>query len=328
MNFSISEKKRTILILSWIWILPWIIPGCGGGNEGEKTAVGETSLTVLFSSDLLGKIRSCGCTVEDTGGLGRRATYTGETRRVAKNLLVLDAGDIFSLDLSFSKIEGELAMECLSVIGLDAFTPGEIDFIFGLPFLQTMAENASFDFVAANLVDPQTDELIFPHPYLVKELNTGFKVGITGVLDESIVFPGYIDRSGFALQPADKTLRKILPRMKKESDFLILLSHLGLEKTKKLLAEIPGFDLAIVGHGKPVIKGEEKVGKTLILATGGQGQYLGRIDLSLLPTGKCTYGRMKLIPLSDDIAIHPEVRTLFRQYDVPLTDKEARGGGH
>jgi 2',3'-cyclic-nucleotide 2'-phosphodiesterase (5'-nucleotidase family) len=78
----------------------------------------------------------------------------------------------------------------------------------------------------------------------------------------------------------------------------------------------------VVGHGKPVIKKLEKQGKSIMLATGGSGQFIGRIDLSLSAAGVIEQGQMKLEPLNDSIQLNQEVKDLFTQYGVPLTDKE------
>ena len=102
-------------------------------------------MTILFSSDLLGKIRSCGCTVDDTGGLGRRATYVEEIRAKDGHVLVLDAGDAFSIDLSYSQAEADLTWDAFNLMRLDAFTPGETELVFGLPYLERLAERAEFD---------------------------------------------------------------------------------------------------------------------------------------------------------------------------------------
>ena len=299
-----------------------LIHGCGGG-EPEPTGRESASVTVIFSSDMLGKIRSCGCTVEDSGGLGRRATYTERIREGRREILVLDAGDAFSLDLSFTKTEAELTMESFSLIGVDVFTPGETEFIFGLPFLKAAADNADFEVIAANIIDPSTGLPVFGKEYTVITLKGGLRVAITGVLDETIKFPAYIDRSDFMVLPAEKTLKKLIPLMKKDADFLVLLSHMGLERTKDLLSRVKDFDIAVTGHGKPLMKETGKVGETLLLGTGGLGQYLGRVDMELTPSGGMDYGRMRLIPLPDEIEIHPGIREIFRVYGVPLTDKEA-----
>ncbi len=300
-----------------------LIQGCGGGGEEERGGAESASVTVLFSSDMLGRIRSCGCTVEDSGGLGRRATYYERVRQGSREVLVLDAGDAFSLDLSFTKKEAELAMESFSLMGVDVFTPGENEFIFGLPFLQSIAENAEFEMIAANVVEPSTGRPVFGKQYTVITLQGGLRIAITGVLDETIKFPAYIDRSTFTVEPVERTLEKVIPLMKEDADFLVLLSHMGLNRTRDLLVRVTDFDIAVIGHGKPMMKKTEKSGKTLLLATGGLGQYLGRIDMELSPSGGIDYGRMRLVPLPDDIRIHPGIREIFRVYGIPLTDKEA-----
>jgi 2',3'-cyclic-nucleotide 2'-phosphodiesterase (5'-nucleotidase family) len=296
--------------------------GCGG-EEGGGDDPGAASVTILFSSDMLGKIRSCGCTVEDAGGLGRRATYTETIREGKREVIVLDAGDAFSLDLSFAKKEAELTMDSFDFIGVDVFTPGEMEFIFGLPYLKTVAENSRFEMIAANVVDPSTGLPVFGKPYTVITLKDGLKIAVTGVLDETIRFPAYIDQSDFRVDPAEKTLSGIIPSMKKEAHFLVLLSHMGMDRTRDLLSRVKDFDVAVVGHGKPKMKDSEKIGKTLLLCAGGFGQYLGRVDMDLSPSGGMEYGRMRLVPLPDEIAIHPGIEEIFRAYGIPLTDKEA-----
>ncbi len=294
---------------------------CGRGTEERRGAAKPDELTVVFSSDLLGKIRSCGCTVEDMGGVGRRATYTERTRASVRNLIVVDAGDIMTPELSFTKPEAELAFDALNVIGLDAVTPGEADFVFGLPFLQMLASRLTMPVLAANVVDAATGKPLFGNPYTVRTLAGGLRVGITGVLDEAIRFPTYIDVSGFTVLPAEETLRRLVPELRAEADFLILLSHMGLERSIELAKRIDDFDLIVVGHGKPVLKKLEKQGETIVLATGGEGQYIGRIDLSLSAGGGIVEGSMRLVPLEDEIEIHQAVRDLFTQYGLELTDK-------
>jgi 2',3'-cyclic-nucleotide 2'-phosphodiesterase (5'-nucleotidase family) len=296
--------------------------GCGTEGAKKRPAARPADLTVVFSSDLLGKVRSCGCVIEDMGGLGRWATFTGRVRESVDNLIVVDAGDAFGPELSFTQKEAELAFDAMNVVGLDAFTPGETEFVFGLPFLLQVASRANFPIVAANIVDPATGKGIFGPPYTIKTLKGGLRVAITGVLDDAIRFPAYIDVSKFKVLPAIETIRSLVPEIRTKADFLIVLSHMGMERSNELARQVGDFDLVVVGHGKPVIKQLEKQGKSIMLATGGSGQYMGRIDLSLSGAGVIEQGQMKLLPLKDDIPLNQEVKDLFTQYGVPLTDKE------
>ena len=296
--------------------------GCGADSAKKKPPARPDKLTVVFSSDLLGKVRSCGCVIEDMGGLGRWATFTGRVRESVDNLVVVDAGDAFGADLSFTEKEAELAFDAMNVVGLDAFTPGETEFVFGLPFLRGVASRAKFAIVAANIVDPATGEGIFGPPYTVKTLKGGLRVAITGVLDDAIRFPAYIDVSTFRVLPAIETVKKLVPELRTKADFMIVLSHMGMARSLELARQVGDFDLVVVGHGKPVVKKLEKQGESIMLATGGSGQYIGRIDLSLSGTGVIEQGQMKLLPLDEAIPLNQEVKDLFLQYGVPLTDKE------
>jgi 2',3'-cyclic-nucleotide 2'-phosphodiesterase (5'-nucleotidase family) len=300
------------------------VQGCSGDRDEGEQVKRAANLTVVFSSDLLGKIRSCGCAVEDMGGLGRKATYIERVRESVDNLVVVDAGDAFSLDLSYSQTEAELTFDAFELMGVDVFTPGEIEFIFGLPFLQELAGRVTFSVLAANIVDASTGEPAFGSEYAIIELEGGLTLGITGVLDDTVRFPGYIDRSTFDVLPVEESLQRVMPALREKADFLILLSHLGLERSRALVELIPDFDLCVVGHGRPVIKRADKVGKTLLLATGGEGQYVGRLDLSLTGSGAYEFGRMQIVPLKEEIAVHEGVKAIFEHYGVELTEKDIK----
>jgi 2',3'-cyclic-nucleotide 2'-phosphodiesterase (5'-nucleotidase family) len=313
--------------LSIMVLLLVVISSFSCGGDHDRRASDRVELTVVFSSDLLGLIRSCGCAVADNGGLGRRATYIENARERYANLIVLDAGDAMSLDLSYSQQEADLTWDALTLMGLDAFMPGEIDFIYGLPYLKKVVEKTGLEMLAANIVDAVTGEPVFGSRYRIVEIEGGIRVGITGVLDDTIRFPGYIDQSPFRVEPVRKTLESLLPEMKREADFLILLSHLGRDRSIELVESVPDFDLVITGHGKPLIKKLVQKGKTLVVGT-GMGQYLGKIELTLDGSGNYLTGTYSLITLEAEIEIHPGVKDLFDYYDLELTDKEEKERKH
>lgn len=317
---SISKLLAAILIIS----AGISHSDCNKASKEQGRSAKPDELTILFSSDLLGKIRSCGCTIEDMGGLGRRAAYTERTRKSVRNLVALDAGDIMTPELAFTRKEAELAFDALNVFKLDALMVGEADFVFGLPFLQMLASRLSMPIVAANLVDSQKGNPLFGNAYTVLTLVGGLRIGITGVIDENIRFPAYIDVSGFRVLPAEETLKSLLPELSRKADFLILLSHTGIERSKELASRFGQFDIIVVGHGRPITKNLEKVGSTIILATGAEGQYIGRVDLSLSVDGKIIEGNMKLVPLEQSMEIHPSIAELFAQYGLELTEKEQK----
>ncbi len=291
-------------------------------DEGGRE-IRETELAVIYTSDLHGMIRSCGCAAEDMGGLGRMATYIEKARAGEEHVLALSCGDDFSMELSFSRQEADLIMDCYRLMRLDALTPGELEFIFGLDYLVNTTEAASLTVLASNLIYTDTGERVFDPPYMVKELDTGLRIGITGVLDDTIEFPGYIDSSAFRLEPAALSARRALSSMEKVADFIVLLSHMGIDGTKRLLKEVPGFDIAIIGHKKPKIGKVEKVGETLLLAAGSKGQFVGKLEMVFSSKAEIELSKFQLVPLRNDIRIHPGVIEIFKSYGIEITDKKA-----
>ncbi len=316
-------KKERVVLLSLFLLLFFLLVSCSKKDDDKRVDLkGKTDLTVLFTSDLHGKIRSCGCAVIDMGGLGRMATYVERTRRETDNLIFLSCGDDFSLDLSFSMDKADLLMECYELMGLDLFTTGEIDYIFGLDYLIDTRDLYSFDFAVSNLVYSETGERIFSPAYFIKEFDTGLRVGITGVLDDSVRFPDYIDRSRFRLEPAVDTLKTVAERMKEEADLLIVLCHMELAQARKVLSEVPMFDIAVIGHGSQRIDKIERVGETLIFGVGGKGKYMGKLNLEISRKGEIEYSSVKLVPMEKSIPIHNGVKRVFRSHGIALTDKE------
>ncbi|MDZ7861085.1 MAG: hypothetical protein U5O15_10560 [Candidatus Krumholzibacteriota bacterium] len=316
-------KKQRVVLLSVFFLIFSLLVSCSKKDSSRRADLkGRTDLTVLFTSGLHGKIRSCGCAVIDMGGLGRMATYVKRTKRKTDNLIFLSCGDDFSLDLSFSMDKADLLMECYELMGLDVFTTGEIEYIFGLDYLIDIDELFSFDFVVSNLVYSENRERVFKPAYLIKELDTGLRVGITGLLDDSVRFPDYIDRSKFRLEPAVDTLKAVAERMKDEADLLIVLSHMELDATRRVLSEVPLFDIAVTGHGSQRIDKIERVGETLLLGVGGDGKYIGKLDLEISRKGEIEYSSVKLVPLEKNIPIHNGVKRVFRSHGIELTDKE------
>jgi 5'-nucleotidase / UDP-sugar diphosphatase len=318
-----GTKKLNICAAVLLLAFGLCLGSCGKKTSESKAHAKPADVTFLFSSDLLGKVRSCGCVVKDMGGLPRRATYVDGVRASVDNLVMVDAGDAFGPELDYTQKEADLTFESFTVMGLDVFTPGETDFVFGLPFLQELAKRVTFDVVAANLVDPKTGQPVFGKAYTIKELKGGLRVGITGIVDEGIRFPTYIDATGFKVLPAAETLKRLMPELKEKADFLVLLSHAGVDRSKAIASEVPGFNLVVVGHGEPIIKDLEKSGGATMLATGGVGQFIGRIDLGLSGAGSIDKGQMNLVPIEDTIKLSSGITELFKKYGVALTDKAA-----
>ncbi|HSD13692.1 MAG TPA: metallophosphoesterase, partial [Flavobacterium sp.] len=84
------------------------------------------------------------------GGVARRAALVEQIRKEEKNVLLLDAGDIFQGTPYFNYYGGELEFKLMSMLGYDVATMGNHDFDNGVDGFYAQLHNAKFDFVSAN----------------------------------------------------------------------------------------------------------------------------------------------------------------------------------
>uniref|UniRef100_UPI004048E301 metallophosphoesterase n=2 Tax=Flavobacterium TaxID=237 RepID=UPI004048E301 len=84
------------------------------------------------------------------GGAARRAAIIENIRKEEKNVLLLDAGDIFQGTPYFNYYGGELEFKLMSMMQYDLATMGNHDFDNGIDGFYAQLPHAKFDFVSAN----------------------------------------------------------------------------------------------------------------------------------------------------------------------------------
>lgn len=122
------------------------------------------NLTILYSSDAEGEIRSCGCPREDYGGLGRRATYVNAAREASANVLLVEVGDVFGDANTQGRLKAKVALRAISQMKYDAMTLGEREFAFGRSYIEEQTRSVGFPIISANIIDKATGNLFTPQP--------------------------------------------------------------------------------------------------------------------------------------------------------------------
>ncbi|NQX84262.1 MAG: metallophosphoesterase, partial [Mycoplasmataceae bacterium] len=84
------------------------------------------------------------------GGVNRRKALVDRIRADEKNVLLLDAGDIFQGTPYFNLYGGELELKVMSAIGYDAATIGNHDFDGGIDGFNKALPLANFPFLCSN----------------------------------------------------------------------------------------------------------------------------------------------------------------------------------
>lgn len=229
------------------------------------------------------------------GGAARRAAIIESIRKEEKNVLLLDAGDIFQGTPYFNYYGGELEFKLMSMMQYDVATMGNHDFDNGIDGFYAQLPHAEFDFVSANYDFKNTvlNDIVKPYKIIIKD---GIKIGIFGL---GVQLDGLVDKKLYKEtvynNPIEvaQDMTRILKEEKK-CDLVICLSHLGFkykdepEKPSDILLaqKTKNIDLIIGGHthtflDKPVIEKNSEGKEVLINQVGCFGVNLGRIDFYL-----------------------------------------------
>ena len=229
------------------------------------------------------------------GGAARRAAIIESIRKEEKNVLLLDAGDIFQGTPYFNYYGGELEFKLMSMMQYDVATMGNHDFDNGIDGFYTQLPHAKFDFVSANYDFKNTvlNDIVKPYKIIIKD---GIKIGIFGL---GVQLDGLVDKKLYKEtvynNPIEvaQDMTRILKEEKK-CDLVICLSHLGFKYKDEpekpsdivLAQKTKNIDLIIGGHthtflDKPVIEKNSEGKEVLINQVGCFGVNLGRIDFYL-----------------------------------------------
>ena len=262
---------------------------------------GIVKLTILHTNDVHSRIDPFPANdpkYPGMGGVARRAAIINKIRLTEKNVLLLDAGDIFQGTPYFNLYGGEPELRLMSKMGYDAATIGNHDFDNGIENLSNRLTDMTFPFLNANynFKDTPLEKKTLPYQIFKKG---GIKTGIFGI---GIELNGLVDSRLYGNVKYEDPLmhaNRISSILKKEHNcnLVICLSHLGYKyKDNKISDELVAqhssdIDLIIGGHthtflDKPVSY-QNKNGKEILVAqVGWAGIRLGRIDYFFDPNGK------------------------------------------
>jgi 5'-nucleotidase len=251
-------------------------------------------LTILHTNDVHSRIEAFpmdGSKNQGLGGAAKRASLIKKIRKEQKNVLLLDAGDIFQGTPYFNFYLGEVEMKVMSAMGYDAGTIGNHDFDAGVEGLVRQLPNADFPLLISNynLTDSLLNGKTKEYTIFVK---SGIRIGVFGVgIDVKGLVPKELCEGVLYEDPIQKA-QQMATFLKNEEkcDYVICLSHLGYKYNENkvsdtvMAAETSDIDLIIGGHthtflNEPVAA-SNKIGKVVhITQVGWAGIVLGRIDV-------------------------------------------------
>jgi hypothetical protein len=275
-----------------------------------------------------GYLEPCGCAGMDRmkGGMGRRRTFFKELRAKGWPVVGLDVGGLvngfgYQAELKYqTAVEGKLKM------GYDAIAFGADD--LRLPAGDLLAVAAGIDgkqscFVAANVGLLGKPGEITPRSRVIEA--GGVKIGVTAVLGKK--YQQDIHNDEIEMMEPGAALVEVVPELRKNADYLVLLAHATKEESIALAKQFPAFQMVVTSDTPPepprdfqTIPGT----KTLLIVPGYKGQNAVVVGLF---KGKNPPVQYQRVPLDSRFASAPDMKMLMTAYQEQLKAKGFAGLG-
>ena len=181
------------------------VPPCSTPTNWKET------VTIVHHANGGGSLEDCGCSTKPLGGLAKSSVASRRGK----------LGTFFLFDAGFpdgrkpgrpggAKHEAvaaraKLLIKAYSDLGYSAYVPGDRDLLLGLPFLQQLAADASFPFLAANVL---TEEGKLAFRTDVPVLNVkGARVALIGLISNTTPNALALRTAGFKIEDPYTTLK-------------------------------------------------------------------------------------------------------------------------
>jgi 5'-nucleotidase / UDP-sugar diphosphatase len=227
------------------------------------------------------------------GGYARLSTLVSRVRteKADEPVMLFSSGDIIGgTPFSWLILEGySPEIELMQHIGYDGMTIGNHEFDYGPDVLAEYflragypGQNGSPGLVAANLEIPLGHRLqeVGLQPHRLYPLPNGIVLGVFGLLGKGAykVAPAAAPVSVSDLHEA--AAAQVAALRAAGADIIIALTHSGIKEDRELAADVAGIDIILGGHDHIVTDPPEAVGGTLILHSGYNLKYVGRLELA------------------------------------------------
>ena len=225
------------------------------------------------------------------GGMRRVASLVRKIRGEEKNVVLIDAGDVFQGTPYFNKFKGSLELKIMSSMGYIASTMGNHDFDNGINGFKEVLHHANFPFICSNYEFSDSEMNEKTRKYLVKEMD-GIKIGFfgLGIELEGLVGKDYYGETKYLDPLKTSNYWTNYLKNKEKCDLIICISHLGHKYKSDKISDLKlarlskNIDVIIGGHTHTFLEKAKLVknseNKNVIVNQAGWGALaLGRIDL-------------------------------------------------
>lgn len=230
-------------------------------------------ITIFHTSDMHNKLTS---------------DYAGQLRDLKASVpdsLMFDSGDAIWSGNVYWRPGGEPVMCLMNSVPYDAMCIGNREFHFLSPGINSKTCKADFPILSANLRATKRRRRMPAEPFIFVERD-GIRIAIMGLSVPCVTERMLVKKvSDYYFEQPIAAAAEIVPKLKAESDLLIALTHIGINKDRELAEKVPGIDIILGGHTHVITDEPEKVGDTYIIHHGFYVHYAGKVTVDTTSGG-------------------------------------------
>ena len=230
------------------------------------TGADAAQFVIFHTSDVHGSINAHddptakGDFKAQMGGYAVLKNLINQTKQKAEfkgaRFMYFDSGDFFQGTPIVDRTKGGVMIDLLNNLGANGTTLGNHEFDYSYENLQKQMKNKKFPVLCCNAFDKRTGELLSCATEYAVFAHDGIKIGVIGVDTPEtkwISFEKNVENIEFKDPVPIAT--ELAKKLKKNGcDFVIMLSHLGLNADVEFLKKAEGIDLILGGHTHVVKK--------------------------------------------------------------------------
>ena len=288
---------------------------------------------IAFTGDTQGFLEHCGCKVNQSGGVARRATAVERLRREHPGILLLDVGNAFlrpekNVSLDFlSRAEQRLYLETMEKMRYDAMAIGMTELTFGPAWFREAGRGLRLPYVCANIREGGGP--LAPGSVVVR--SQGARIGVIAVFE-----PPSGPKSTDLFEANTTHVRYVDPvravqdevaRLEGRADLLVVIGRISPAMIRRIASACPSVDLILSNatEGTELIRAENGgagqpqnaqgfLGRTLVLYEDSRNYGLETVDLGVDAEAHFAGARTTHLWLYEDVPDDPAYRGMLTRF--------------
>ncbi|TFU26740.1 bifunctional metallophosphatase/5'-nucleotidase [Thermus tengchongensis] len=229
----------------------------GLAGLGLGRAQGAFTLTLVHTNDTHAHLEPTELTLSGqrvrVGGVAQRIAFFDRLRTARRNVLFLDAGDVFQGTLYFNQYRGLADRFFMHRALYRVMALGNHEFNLGPGHLAEFVRGARFQVVSANLGlerEPRLKGLVAP--FAVVSVG-GERVGVVGLTTPDTAVISNPGPTVDFLDPYESAQKAVYELLRRGVNKIVILSHLGYGEDLKLARRLVGAQVIVGGHSHTLL---------------------------------------------------------------------------